>query len=317
MPRNASGTYSLPSAVNPVVGNTPATAAWANNTMSDIGNELTQSLDRNGRGAMLGQLQLDAGAVGAPGLAWRLETNSGLYRAGAGDLRFAIAGVDRLKMTASRLTISAALQATGQVLAEDGLISAPGLSFSGEAGAGLYRAGSHDVRLAVNSKDIAQATTKLSISAATAATGGTRQDALSLTNGDLDLSAVAYPTSTTAIANRLTPANVCKAWCVLNIDGSGSPFTISVDAGFNVASVARTSASTFTITLGSGFAAGNYAVVGQQMTGVVGSDTIMLNPTTRNTGSVVAGLSKSTGGSVVIDSWGTVLKMAVLFYGAQ
>lgn len=48
MSRNGSGTYSLP-AGNPVVSGTPISSSWANNTLSDIGNELTNSIDKAGR----------------------------------------------------------------------------------------------------------------------------------------------------------------------------------------------------------------------------------------------------------------------------
>lgn len=102
MPRNSSGTYSLP-AGNPVVTGTVISSTWANTTLSDIGNEITQSLDRSGDGGMLAGLQLADGLVGAPGLTWGTEPTSGLYRAGAGDFRYSISSTDRLQLTASLL----------------------------------------------------------------------------------------------------------------------------------------------------------------------------------------------------------------------
>lgn len=48
MPRNGAGTYSLP-AGNPVVTNTTISSTWANNTLSDIGTALTQSLTKDGQ----------------------------------------------------------------------------------------------------------------------------------------------------------------------------------------------------------------------------------------------------------------------------
>jgi hypothetical protein len=47
--RNSGGTYSLPTG-NPVVTGTTITSTWANGTLTDIGTELTNSLDRQGRG---------------------------------------------------------------------------------------------------------------------------------------------------------------------------------------------------------------------------------------------------------------------------
>lgn len=48
MSRNGAGVYTLP-AGNPVVNLTPITPAWANSTLSDIGNEITNSIDKAGR----------------------------------------------------------------------------------------------------------------------------------------------------------------------------------------------------------------------------------------------------------------------------
>lgn len=48
MPRNASGIYTLP-AGNPVVSGTTIESTWANTTMSDVANELTNSIDKGGR----------------------------------------------------------------------------------------------------------------------------------------------------------------------------------------------------------------------------------------------------------------------------
>lgn len=93
MPRNSGGTYSLP-AGNPVVTATVISSSWANTTMTDLKNAMTDSLSRSGQGGMSAQLALFAGTIGAPGLSWGLEATSGLYRAGAGDFRYAIGGID-------------------------------------------------------------------------------------------------------------------------------------------------------------------------------------------------------------------------------
>lgn len=183
MPRNASGTYALPSSVNPVVTGTPATAAWANVTMGDLGNELTQSLDRNGKGAMLAPLRVPAGSSAAPALSFSAETNSGLYRAGAGDLRLAIGGTDRATFTAASLTIAGALTASGVVKAGDGATGAPAFSFGSETNSGMYRASAGDVRIAIAGADRLSITASL-ISAAAAVTvlgAGTVQGGLTVT----------------------------------------------------------------------------------------------------------------------------------------
>tara|TARA_R110000822_G_scaffold77084_2_gene185109 strand:+ start:2732 stop:3589 length:858 start_codon:yes stop_codon:yes gene_type:complete len=93
MSRNSSGTYSLPNGVNPVVNGTLVSAQWANPTMADIANALTNSLDRNGKGGMLAQFNNASGTVSLPGITWSSETDSGFFRNGTGDWRSTINGV--------------------------------------------------------------------------------------------------------------------------------------------------------------------------------------------------------------------------------
>lgn len=100
MPRNSSGDYSLP-AGNPVVTGTVISSTWANTTMEDLGDALTDSLSRSGDGGMLASFLLVSGAVGAPGLSWSVETTSGLYRAGAGDFRYSVSGSDRFQISST------------------------------------------------------------------------------------------------------------------------------------------------------------------------------------------------------------------------
>lgn len=91
MPRNSSGTYTLPSG-NPVVTGTVVSSTWSNTTLGDIATEMTNSLDRNGRGPMLAPLPLSNGSAGAPALTFASEPSSGLFRNAAGDLEFSVAG---------------------------------------------------------------------------------------------------------------------------------------------------------------------------------------------------------------------------------
>ena len=72
MPRDSSGNYTLPSG-NPVVSGTTITSNWANDTMSDVGNELTNSLSRDGQGGMLAPLQFVDGALLEPAITFVLE----------------------------------------------------------------------------------------------------------------------------------------------------------------------------------------------------------------------------------------------------
>jgi hypothetical protein len=79
MPRDAGGNYTLP-AGNPVVTGTVITSTWANPTMGDIGNEISNSLSRDGQGGMRAPLQFFDGTKNDPGITFTLEPTAGVFR---------------------------------------------------------------------------------------------------------------------------------------------------------------------------------------------------------------------------------------------
>ncbi len=113
MPRNSSGVYTLPSG-NPVVPGTTIDAAWANDTMEDMANELTNSLSRTGAGGMLAPFRIADGAVTGPGLSYLNETNTGLYRSGAGSTWMAVLGVNTVQFSTVGMTIPVGKALTAQ-----------------------------------------------------------------------------------------------------------------------------------------------------------------------------------------------------------
>ena len=62
MSRNGSGTYTLP-AGNPVVTGTTISSVWANSTLTDIGNALTQSVATDGQSPMTGPLNMTSNDI--------------------------------------------------------------------------------------------------------------------------------------------------------------------------------------------------------------------------------------------------------------
>lgn len=62
MSRNGSGTYTLPSG-NPVVTGTTISSTWANNTLNDIANALTQSVAADGQTPMTGALDMNGSQI--------------------------------------------------------------------------------------------------------------------------------------------------------------------------------------------------------------------------------------------------------------
>jgi len=100
MPRNASGVYTLPPS-NPVIPNTTIATTWANPTLTDVGQALTESLDRAGRGGMTASFKLFDGSLSAPGMAFLNETNLGIWRSGSGVMELASGGTTFLSINAS------------------------------------------------------------------------------------------------------------------------------------------------------------------------------------------------------------------------
>jgi len=93
MPRDANGNYTLP-AGNPVVTGTVITSTWANNTMTDVGSELTDSLSRSGKGGFTAPVGIVDKSGSVPGLNFVSEPTSGFKREASEDLRVQVTATD-------------------------------------------------------------------------------------------------------------------------------------------------------------------------------------------------------------------------------
>ncbi|NDG20076.1 MAG: hypothetical protein EB117_17685, partial [Betaproteobacteria bacterium] len=113
MPRNASGVYTLPIG-NPVVPGTTIQASWANTTMEDLANEVTNSLSRTGAGGMLAPFRLADGSITTPGVAYLNETNTGFYRSGAGSVWAAVLGVNVAQISSTGFLVASGKAFTAQ-----------------------------------------------------------------------------------------------------------------------------------------------------------------------------------------------------------
>lgn len=151
MPRNSSGVYQLP-AGNPVVSGTLIESTWANSTMSDMAQALSDSLDRFGRSTMAAPLLLNDGTVAAPGMAFGAESSTGLYRESSHVMGVSVAGVEVARFT------SAGISALFPMLFADGTLAAPGIAFGAETGTGFYRPAANTLGVAVGGQAVAQFT---------------------------------------------------------------------------------------------------------------------------------------------------------------
>ncbi|WP_376775471.1 hypothetical protein [Rhizobium laguerreae] len=94
MPRNPStGVYSKPAGTTPSVGQVIDPVPW-NALTTDLGNEITNSLPRDGSAPMVAPLKAASGTVSAPGVGFASNPQTGLHLKGGGLLGFTQNGVD-------------------------------------------------------------------------------------------------------------------------------------------------------------------------------------------------------------------------------
>lgn len=91
MPRNGSGTYTLPQSA--FVSGTTISSAAVNSNFSDIATAVTASLPRDGQAGMTGQFKTADGIVTVPSHSFSSEATTGFYRPSSGRIGIAIAGV--------------------------------------------------------------------------------------------------------------------------------------------------------------------------------------------------------------------------------
>lgn len=132
MSRNSGGVYTLP-AGNPVVTGTPISSNWANNTFNDVATEMTNSLARNGFGAMLAPLKVPSGSSAVPTFTFSTDPGTGLYLNGAGELRVTASLTSIASFTASELRtfVPIAVETGGISVEADGMSVAGGVIGTG------------------------------------------------------------------------------------------------------------------------------------------------------------------------------------------
>jgi hypothetical protein len=119
MARNGTGSYLLPSGINPVVDGTVIDANWANTTLNDVATALTGSLPRDGQAPMTGTLKLADGSAANPGIAWNSDGATGFFRPATNTLAITAGGVEQVRWTSGNQLIGSTadtgerLQVTG------------------------------------------------------------------------------------------------------------------------------------------------------------------------------------------------------------
>lgn len=99
MPRNGTGSYSLPQpAFTP--GTTISSAA-VNSDLSDIASALTGSVSADGQTTITGQLKFPNGSAAAPAVTFASDLTTGMYFVSTGVLGFATSGVEIAQFNAA------------------------------------------------------------------------------------------------------------------------------------------------------------------------------------------------------------------------
>ena len=124
---NGSGSYTAP-AGNPVVTGTVVTSTWANGLVTDIGNTFGNVLPRDGQAPMSAPLRLTDGTNTQPGITFNSDTNTGLYRPGAGLLSLTVSGTETLRAVAGRILVGTTTDDGTTKLQVNGNISATNLT---------------------------------------------------------------------------------------------------------------------------------------------------------------------------------------------
>lgn len=128
MPRNASGTYSLPVAA--FVAGTTILSASMNSNLSDIATALTQSLATTGVSSMTGPLKLAAGTESAPSLTLASDTTTGWYNNAVGEWAWASSGSDVFGLFAAGGVLIGTFNVTGAVDFDSTLLVGGAATFS-------------------------------------------------------------------------------------------------------------------------------------------------------------------------------------------
>lgn len=235
--RNGSGVYVAP-AGNPVVTNTVIQSSWANTLVTDLGNELTNSLPRDGQAPMLAPLKVVDGTQTAPGLTFNSDTNTGLFRPGSGSVALSVGGSEQLRVVSGSVLLGQT-SSTGERLQLTGDLKVTGNT----ALSGTLTVGGSSVVVANSSPTLAALTVT---GAATVGTTFGVTGATTLTGTLTPNSTVAYGANYTELQNSITATSTTTVNCSL-----GNIFTVAMNASITTLTISNVPASgrVFTLTL--------------------------------------------------------------------
>ncbi|NKJ90553.1 hypothetical protein GFM14_02835 [Rhizobium leguminosarum bv. viciae] len=105
MPRNSSGVYSKPAGTTPSVGQVIDPVPW-NALTTDLGNEITNSLPRDGSAPMTAPLKNADGTQALPSVTFSSDITTGMYRKAAGVIALVSGGSEILNLSGSGIDVN-------------------------------------------------------------------------------------------------------------------------------------------------------------------------------------------------------------------
>lgn len=96
------------------------------------------------------------GSAGSPSLNFGSETNTGVYRPGAGRFGISVLGNLILDVDANGINVTGAVNSTTKLVTASGTAAAPSITFTGDTDTGIYRTGANGVGVAANGAQVAR-----------------------------------------------------------------------------------------------------------------------------------------------------------------
>lgn len=139
MSRDSGGTFTV---VNSFVAGTVIKSAEVNTNFTDAGAEITDSLSRSGKGAMLSPLKLSTGSNALPGLAFAADVGAGLWLPATNTVRMVALGANLQQWSPTAVSITPALSAAAGLTVTNSIANGAGITTTGTgSGAGVVAKG--------------------------------------------------------------------------------------------------------------------------------------------------------------------------------
>lgn len=261
MPRNGSGSMAI---INTFSPSTKISSSKTNANNSDIADEITNSLPRDGQAAMTAPLKLANGSASAPAVTFGSDADIGLFRKGANQIGIAIGGSEVGYIDSDGLHLDIASGEFGGTFSNAAIAAIAALTpaadkfayFTAADAAALGDVTSVARTLLAQTTQALMRTTGLGCGTSAAIDTGTSGTKVPLLDGDNTHSGA----NTFSNAAGIVAKNTAKGFGAFGVTGTTVSFTKTNN--FNIESITRTGEGTFTVAFTNNLPSANYVVVG-------------------------------------------------------